>query len=320
MKGAHKLYLIVVLGAIVSSSWGFFSHQKINRVAVFTLPIEMMGFYKYHIQYLTEKAINPDKRRYIMKEEAARHYIDLDVYGDSALYKMPRYWNDAVAMYTEDTLQAYGIVPWHINLVKYQLTQAFLNRDADRILRYSVDLGHYIGDAHVPLHTTENYNGQLTGQLGIHGFWESRLPEVFFERYDLFTGKAEYIKNTQLEAWKAVESSHLALDSVLRFEKLLTLRYPEDKKYSYEERGATTVRVYSNEFSRDYNEMLNGMVERQMKRAIKMVGDFWFTAWVDGGQPDLDLLINVPMGEEQIAPATEQIKLRNHESGEEIGS
>ena len=320
MKGAHKVYLIVLLGAIVSSSWGFFSHQKINRVAVFTLPIEMMGFYKYHIQYITEKAINPDKRRYIMKEEAARHYIDLDVYGDSALYKMPRYWNDAVAMYTEDTLQAYGIVPWHINLVKYQLTQAFLNRDADRILRYSVDLGHYIGDAHVPLHTTENYNGQLTGQLGIHGFWESRLPEVFFEHYDLFTGKAEYIKNTQLEAWKAVESSHLALDSVLRFEKLLTLRYPEDKKYSYEERGATTVRVYSYDFSRDYHEMLNGMVERQMKRAIKMVGDFCFTAWVDGGQPDLDLLINVPATEEEIAPATEQIKLRSHESGEEIDS
>jgi len=320
MKGAHKVYLIVLLGAIVSSSWGFFSHQKINRVAVFTLPIEMMGFYKYHIQYITEKAINPDKRRYIMKEEAARHYIDLDVYGDSALYKMPRYWNDAVAMYTEDTLQAYGIVPWHINLVKYQLTQAFLNRDADRILRYSVDLGHYIGDAHVPLHTTENYNGQLTGQLGIHGFWESRLPEVFFEHYDLFTGKAEYIKNTQLEAWKAVESSHLALDSVLRFEKLLTLRYPEDKKYSYEERGATTVRVYSYDFSRDYHEMLNGMVERQMKKAIKMVGDFWFTAWVDGGQPDLDLLINVPATEEEIAPATEQIKLRSHESGEEIDS
>lgn len=320
MKGAHKVYLIVLLGAIVSSSWGFFSHQKINRVAVFTLPIEMMGFYKYHIQYITEKAINPDKRRYIMKEEAARHYIDLDVYGDSALYKMPRYWNDAVAMYTEDTLQAYGIVPWHINLVKYQLTQAFLNRDTDRILRYSVDLGHYIGDAHVPLHTTENYNGQLTGQLGIHGFWESRLPEVFFEHYDLFTGKAEYIKNTQLEAWKAVESSHLALDSVLRFEKLLTLRYPEDKKYSYEERGATTVRVYSYDFSRDYHEMLNGMVERQMKKAIKMVGDFWFTAWVDGGQPDLDLLINVPATEEEIAPATEQIKLRSHESGEEIDS
>lgn len=320
MKGAHKVYLIVLLGAIVSSSWGFFSHQKINRVAVFTLPIEMMGFYKYHIQYITEKAINPDKRRYIMKEEAARHYIDLDVYGDSALYNMPRYWNDAVAMYTEDTLQAYGIVPWHINLVKYQLTQAFLNRDADRILRYSVDLGHYIGDAHVPLHTTENYNGQLTGQLGIHGFWESRLPEVFFEHYDLFTGKAEYIKNTQLEAWKAVESSHLALDSVLRFEKLLTLRYPEDKKYSYEERGATTVRVYSYDFSRDYHEMLNGMVERQMKKAIKMVGDFWFTAWVDGGQPDLDLLINVPATEEEIAPATEQIKLRSHESGEEIDS
>ncbi|MFY0607415.1 MAG: S1/P1 Nuclease [Cyclobacteriaceae bacterium] len=300
--------------------WGFFSHQKINRIATFVLPIEMIGFYKHHIGYITEKAINPDKRRYIIKEEAARHYIDLDVYGDSALQKMPRYWNDAVALHTEDTLKAYGIVPWHINLVKYQLTQAFLNRDVDRILRYSVDIGHYIGDAHVPLHTTENYNGQLTSQVGIHGFWESRLPEIFFDYFDLFTGKAEYIKNTQLEAWKAVESAHHALDSVLQFERELTLRYSDDKKYSYEERGASTVRVYSYEFSRDYHTMLDGMVERQMRAAIKMTGDFWFTAWVDGGQPDLDALLSKAIEpEDEEISEKEEVKVRNHESGEAIG-
>ena len=63
--------------------WGFFAHQKINRLAIFTLPVEMIGFYKKNIQYLTENAINPDRRRYSVKEEAARHYIDVDVYGDS---------------------------------------------------------------------------------------------------------------------------------------------------------------------------------------------------------------------------------------------
>lgn len=318
MKRTQSAFISAIILAILGMGWGFFSHQKVNRVAVFTLPVEMIGFYKHHIQYLTEKSVNPDKRRYVIKEEAARHYIDLDVYGDSALYKMPRYWEDAVAMYTEDTLKAYGVVPWHINLVKYQLTMAFVDRDADRILKYSADLGHYIGDAHVPLHTTENYNGQFTGQYGIHGFWESRLPELFYEEYDMFTGKAAYIRNTQLEAWKAVESAHHALDSVLSFEKELSLRYPEDKKYSYEERGGGTIRVYSYDFSREYHNMMDGMVERQMRRAIKMVGDFWFTAWVDGGQPDLDALLGVEAKEEELGEPAEDIRLRNHESGEEV--
>ena len=320
MKRLMSIVLIMMVFT-VCYGWGFYAHERINRMAVFTLPPEMIKFYKHNIQYLTEKAVNPDKRRYIMKEEAARHYIDLDVYGDSALYTMPRYWNDAVEKYTEDSIQAYGIVPWHINLVKYQLTQAMLSRDIDRILRYSADIGHYIGDANVPLHTTENYNGQLTGQYGIHGFWESRLPELFFEEYDLFVGKAEYIDNTQLEAWSAVEHAHLALDSVLRFEKELAEKFAEDKKYSFEERGAMTVRVYSYEFSEEYHEMLNGMVERQMRRAIKMVGDFWFTAWVDAGQPDLNELLEFSPAEEQLNdPGETPSNLRNHESGTDVGS
>ncbi len=318
MKSFKRISVLILLIPVIMG-WGFFSHQKVNRIAVFTLPVEMIGFYKQHIQYITEKAINPDKRRYIIKEEAARHYIDLDVYGDSALYTLPRYWNDAVELLTEDTLQAYGIVPWHINRVKYQLTQAFLERDADRILRYSADIGHYIADAHVPLHTTQNYNGQMTGQYGIHGFWESRLPELFFDYFDLFTGKAEYIRNPQLAAWSAVESAHLALDSVLLFEKELTMRYSDDKKYSFESRGNTTIRVYSADFSGDYFRMMNDMVERQMRKSIKMTGDFWYTAWIDGGQPDLSKIIDLKMDdEEESIKENTRILLRNHESGESV--
>lgn len=302
------------------SSWGFYAHQQINRLAIFTLPPEMIGFYKQHIRYLTESAVNPDKRRYIMQGEAPRHYIDLDLYGDSALYKLPRQWREAVAMYTEDTLLARGTVPWHIGLVKYQLTQAFLERNETRILRFSADLGHYLADAHVPLHTTSNYNGQLTGQHGIHGFWESRLPELFAEDYDFFVGKAEYLPDPQAAAWQAVASAHLALDSVLTMERELTERFASGKKYSFEERGNATVRVYSYDFSKAYHERLNGMVERQMRLAIKAVGDFWYTCWVDAGQPDLHSLHHTPEMDTVRAATPVLVEDRSHESGEVVAN
>ncbi|OJJ23567.1 integrase [marine bacterium AO1-C] len=278
------------------SNWGFFAHQRINRLAVFTLPPEMITFYKNFIVYLTENAINPDARRYAVKGEAPRHFIDVDVYdhmyNDSAVYKMPRRWKDAVAKHTEDTLQAYGIVPWHVYVMKRRLTRAFKNRDAANILRLSAEIGHYIADSNVPLHTTENYNGQLTNQRGIHGFWESRLPELFSDDYNFFIGKAKYIKNTQQAAWQAVINAHEALDSVLKFERILTQKFSADKKYTIEERSGVNVRTYSKQFSAAFHNMLSGQVERRMRASIKMVGDFWFTCWVDGGQPDLTKLLD----------------------------
>ncbi len=285
-----------------SYAWGFFGHQRINRLAVFSLPPEMIKFYKYYIDYLTENAVNPDKRRYAVEGEAPRHYIDIDIYdplyNDSAVYKIPRYWSKAVATHGEDSLQAYGIVPWHIEKMKYRLTEAFKRRDAKEILRLSADLGHYIGDANVPLHTTENYNGQRTNQIGIHGFWESRLPELFSDKYDFFVGQAQYLENTQLTAWEAVINAHEALDSVLRFERELTLNTSPDKKYTFDERNGLTIQTYSRDFARAYHQMLNGQVERRMRASIKMVADFWFTCWVEAGQPNLDILLDKDLRKE----------------------
>ena len=196
--------------------WGFFGHKRINRIAVFTLPPQLFGFYKENIEFLTDHAVDPDKRRYA-EGEAECHYIDLDHYykaGEDPFAILPKYWKDAVSKFTEDTLRSYGIVPWHILHMKYKLQKAFEAKNIDLILKYSSEIGHYIGDAHVPLHTTENYNGQLTGQKGIHGLWESRLVEINAENYDYFVGKASYQKDIQTFAWEAVRGSHSALDSV----------------------------------------------------------------------------------------------------------
>jgi hypothetical protein len=158
-------------------------------------------------------------------------------------------------------------------------------------------LGHYIADAHVPLHTTENYNGQLTNQKGIHGLWESRLVEINDENYNYFIGKADYVEDLGPYIWKFVEGSHRAVDSVLRIERELTAEMDSDKKYSFERRGNTTIKVYSYEFSQEYHRRMNGMVERRLRASILAVGSIWYTAWVDAGQPDLNQLQNTPPSE-----------------------
>lgn len=269
-------------------SWGFFAHRKINRMAVFTLPEEMIGFYKKHIEYITEHAVDPDRRRGMVAEEPPRHYIDIDHYGPHPFDSVPKFWKAAVKKYTEDTLKAYGIVPWHIEKMVYRLQDAFKEENLDKILHVSADLGHYIADAHVPLHTTENYNGQLTNQKGIHAFWESRIPELKSEGYDYWVGRAKYIDKPIDKAWATVKASHAAVDSVLKFEAKLNSEFSPDKKYSFENRGNTLVKVYSVEYTEAYNKMLSGMVERRMTAAIITVGSLWYTAWVNAGKPNLD--------------------------------
>lgn len=280
----------MVLSALMcfTPHWGFWAHKRINRLAVFRLPPEMQQFYKSHIDYLTENAVNPDRRRYAVVGEAERHFIDLDIYGDSALQKLPVFWDDAVTKIGEDSLRRHGIVPWHLQLAAYQLTEAFKAKDANRILRLSADLGHYVADAHVPLHTTRNYNGQLTNQEGIHGFWESRLPELFAAEYDLWIGGADYLESIPRTVWKVVEESHNASDSVFLFEKQLSTNFEQDKKYTYELRNNVLTRTYSQAFSARYHELLGGQVERRMKASVRMVGDMWYTCWINAGQPDLN--------------------------------
>lgn len=287
------LLILALCWSQPAQAWGFWAHQRINRLAVFTLPPEMLYFYKAYIEYLTEHAVDPDKRRYAVDGEAARHYIDVDHYDVWPFPEVPRTWDEAVAKYSEDTLQAYGIVPWHLPRGLYRLQKAFETGDLAGILRHSADLGHYVADAHVPLHTTENYNGQFTGQKGIHGFWESRLPELFAEQqYDFFVGRAFYIDDLLDESWATVLESHRALDSVLRIERELSAAWPEDQKYGYENRGRVVMRVYSRPYATAYHERLGGMVERRMRASIRRTGAYWYTAWKRAGSPDLTPLVD----------------------------
>ena len=373
------LYLSIVIcifGTLMAfaTPWGFYGHRLINRMAVFTIPSPLIKVYKDNIDYITEHAVDPDKRRYATKHEGVRHYIDIDVWGDNPFEEVPKVLPHAVIQYSDfylvggqDTLllsklldeksirftssidsnQVYysapliifrplftrvfmpfyyeddwlvsvevwqnpeapvdfgpydqilvrdkfseqGILPYHLERMHKQLTRAFLTKDKAKILRLSAEYGHYIGDAHVPLHTTVNYNGQLTNQVGIHAFWESRIPELFAEKeYDFLVGGARYIEDVRSYVWNIVKDSHMELDSVLYIEKELSQTFPSDKQYCYDERLNRTIRIQCPEYAQAYHRRMGGMVERRMQASIKAIGDLWFSAWVDAGQPDLKSL------------------------------
>lgn len=387
IKNVMKLVLLMAgtflfLSVNQKSDWGFFGHKRINRMAVFTLPPEMMVLFKKNIEYLTDHAVDPDKRRYATKHEAVRHYIDIDHWGKPPFDNIPRNWTDVLMKFTavyvvnekdtipifgdditnfnqeeieltgtkflkpfnkinyliptvdyrrffsqqimdqyyeddwiipcdsiaqffqeqgllisctscfaKDEFSSYGILPYHLVKMQNKLENAFRSGDINAILRHAADFGHYIGDAHVPLHTTENYNGQMTDQVGIHAFWESRIPELLADKqFDYFVGKADYFNDPQTFYWDIVLKSHSYLDSVLLIEKRLSETFPQDKQYCYDDRLERTQRTQCAAYAAEYNRQMKDMVESRMQHSILAIGSAWYTAWVDAGEPDLSAL------------------------------
>ena len=412
IKNKKSLFLLLLLPIVAmvlalrpapSAAWGFFGHRKINRMAVFTLPPEMLVFYKKNVDWLTEHAVDPDMRRYASKFEAPRHFLDLDRYGEPPFEELPRIWPDALMQYFQyfyvnergdtlrlvttpiteksdsvafnprifkgekagvgrkdfrrffnqnilshyyddekwsvpcdslanllggvrlncqaifvvDTFSQHGILPYNLEQMMKRLTDAFIVRDEKRILHYSADIGHYIADAHVPLHTSMNYNGQMTGQDGLHAFWESRLPELYAEeQYDFWVGQASFIEKPKDYFWKIVLDSHALVDNVIGIERSLRKQFPPDHQMCNEYRNNAFVKTQCEDFAQAYHERMGGMVEDRMQGASRSVGSAWYTAWVLAGQPDLSGL----GAETATLPDSTDLELKKAvQSGKELG-
>lgn len=298
-----KLFFAFFLPALIlvsytsSFSWGVWGHQHINRAAVFALPMPMRAFFFDHIDFITIEASIPDVRKYGINDrnEAPRHFIDLEAYGDHPFDVLPETWDSAKSKYTTKELEKNGILPWYIPQMLDKLTKAFQDHDKVSILFYAADLAHYIGDAYVPLHTSLNYNGQLTGQKGVHALWESLIPELFGNNYNLHTKSAEYINDPVKSTWDIIRESHDLVPVVLSTEKKLLDTWPEDSIYAMDSHGKVIRNKYkearfTDAFAGAYSEAMHGMEEHQMKLAIHSVADYWYTAWVNAGKPDLSRL------------------------------
>lgn len=288
MKRSLVLAFFCLSLALLCSGWGFLVHRTVNQLAIYPLPKKLRLFFYQNQEYLVRNSVRPDERRNEDKEEASKHFIDAEAYGDSSLWKMPYGWQEAVALYTKDSLEKYGYVPYVVMDVKEKLTAAMRSGNKDSVLFYAADIGHYIADAHVPLHTTINYDGQLTGQRGLHSLWESAIPELFLSNYNLYNQhRPRYLRKPEEAIWKACRGGFQLLDDMFGKEKEVTVNFTDSTKYRYQMRNGRQSRSYSTAFARAYAQALGGTVNDQLLLSARLITDFWYTCWVDAGKPDL---------------------------------
>jgi hypothetical protein len=290
--------LILASIFFVFNSWGFLVHRTVHQLAVYRLPKQMQPFFFKNIDYLVEHAPRADQRRNQDSNEAPKHFVDLEAFYDwseQSPYPLPLRWEDAVKKYSRDTLVKYGYVPYHIITMKNLLTEAFRSRNRDSILFYATDIGHYIGDANVPLHTTLNYDGQLTNQKGLHSLWESVAPEIEIEHYKLYSRHdAAYLSDPAQSVKECLMQSFSLVKDVLAKETEVSKGFTDSTKYRWQTRRGREVRYYTSAFAKAYNKALGNTINRQLLRSSEMIADFWYTAWVDAGRPDLSGLLRQP--------------------------
>ena len=285
----HVFLLVLFYGDILSFGFGFFTHKQVNHNVVFTFPEgSLFSFYKKHINYFSKHAADPDKRKFLNRSEGQKHFfnIDADEYGNDIINSQWIPYKNMCQKYGEKIVKKYGLLPWSILASQKLLIEAFEQKNTKKILKNSIDLAHYITDACTPLHTTKNYDGQETAQHGIHSFWETLLPQLFFESYDLKNIKAKYQKNLPRIIWKNIQDSYKESCIILQKDRELNAKLLLGK-YAYIKIGKTVNRLHSTKYARLYHEKLAGQLEKQIRKAIKMIGDFIYTSWIDAGKPSL---------------------------------
>ncbi len=253
----------------------------------------MRVFYYNHIDYITEAAVQPDLRRALIndKNEAPRHYIDVEDFGNVPLNAFPKTTKEAYTKYDSAFLSKTGSLPWQIQNVLEKLTQSFRKKNKSEILFLSSELAHYLEDAHVPLHTSSNHDGQLTNQKGVHSLWESTLPQMFGKDYNFKTEPAKYISDVTAETWKIIEQSHSMVAPLLAADKKVRETINPENMYKKDSSGKTVLfynsPIVSDEYAQKFHTAMNGMVQQQMRLSIQDLANFWYTAWVNGGSPNL---------------------------------
>ena len=285
MKRANIIWLIIVPLALTSfvGAWGYDGHRRINYIASKQLKGPFGQFLKNNSDPLKWYAVAPDYNKDIDSEEFHRHFIDADYYDEYPFTKIPKKYEELISLYGEDKIRKYGIAPWAINetceriivlLKKNQLEEAIYNMGV---------VGHYIADLHMPLHTVINYNGQFSGNDGIHKRWEHRLVDEYVKKIKP-VGKIEKVKDPWSFSMKIVKESfklhHLILEADTKARKLLT-KEQADRLNSYD--VLSFEKPYLDSLYDDTGNLLN----ERMGRAVMRLASLWNYCWEQAGRPKL---------------------------------
>jgi len=287
--GPRRLALLVAVALctvpVPVQAWGFAGHRMVARKALSTLPDPLRKAFEANADYLVEQSITPDLQR--SGPDDPDHFLDMEVLGAYPFADVPRAEPDYLARFGKDAA-AKGRVPWKIEEVYRGLVDAFRRGDLPRALERAGTLCHLAADVHVPLHATENYDGQLTGQRGLHARWESDLVERNLEQLQsaVQPGAAQVVSDPWALALSALRESYLHSLQVLASDRESVrgrdlAETPEDDRYD----DAYYSRFWAREGTR---------VAARLSASASATGSLWRSAWEEAGKPALDESYRVP--------------------------
>jgi hypothetical protein len=269
--------LTVLAAPPPAEAWGFEAHKYILARAIPLLPPEIRPFFEKFQASIVEHSIDPDLWRTAGWEaEPPRHFMDMDAYGPYPFKQIPREYEEAVQRYGKDFVDKNGTLPWRSDEIYRKLIEAFTQKAAysrENIKFFASVLGHYLGDAHVPFHAALNYDGQLTGQWGIHSRFETELFLRYRDRLKVTPGPIAAIPNGR----------DFVFDT-------LTASFPHVQPILDADKAAVQGReVYDDEYFEQFFTKVQPILERRLGDSIAGVASAITSAWIGAGRPPLPL-------------------------------
>jgi len=277
---AFPIGVLMALLAYPASAraWGFEAHRFIVARAIDILPEPIRPFFEANRAFIVERAIDPDLWRNAgFSEEPPNHFLDFDAYGKYPFTDLPRDYDAALKKFGIDVLRQNGLVPWRTHEMAGRLFRGFeaLQKNGpyarSDIQFFSAIIGHYVADAHVPLHAVLNYNGQLTGQTGIHNRWEDELFIRFQKQLAIKPGALKSVTNER----------DFIFDTLLDSSQLAAGVLAADKE-AIGDRD-----VYDDQYFETFFARTRPVLERRLNEAITAVASIITSAWEQAGKPQL---------------------------------
>ena len=252
-------------------AWGPTAHDIVNTWAIQTLPPEMRSFFQNNQSFLVEHANDADELMRTDRFERKRHYIYLDKYGIFPYLTLPHVYQRATEQFSSGRINRDGVLPWQIGEFSLRLTKAMKTGNWEEVKLDAAALAHYVADAHDPLHTTQNFDGQLTQQAGLEDRFEIRL----LDRYSKF-----FIMHPE-DAVKINDPTEFAFQSCLEANTWVNLIVWSDL------RAREGLRNYTDEYFDRFYGLVGATVVREINVAAHDAGSYWYTAWLNAGRPQL---------------------------------
>jgi len=273
------IYTIIITSSILLISWGREGHEKISRNSTLSFP-SSMDFLVVWADSLAKHGSDADSRKSIDTNESPKHYIDIDNYEEFNLNgKISQNYDSIIAKHGYKFVIENGTLPWATRASYDSLVSCFKRKNWHKAMLFASDLGHYVGDGYMPLHLTENYNGQSTGQKGIHSRYESHMINSFISEINYKGGNVSYIKDVDKYIFKYIYTNHKYKDSVLQAEVYA--------------RTISGGKIKSNEYTDALWEKTKKFTVRLFKKASISMAELIYTAWVQAGSPKSnDVLLN----------------------------